>query len=202
MRVRYRIFQLFTMSACLIYQLCELVVAVMVVMLSVVFIGIFGSSRSRISPPGAGPQPLILGQKPIIWQDFIKKTTWKWKKLDREGETLVPSPFAMSNLCTKYVFYLWNKTASCQNDGKGIFLDTWCCNVAIFFCFLVVNDGPSEEPHHVVSVYLPNPENFSENISSFYSGGLGSVYTEVLRIALVVAMQNKVFQRDAYWPPK
>ena len=74
MRVRYRVFQLFTMSACLIYQLCELVVAVMVVMLSVVFVGIFGSSRSRISRAGAGRQPLRLGQKPIIWQDFIKKT--------------------------------------------------------------------------------------------------------------------------------
>ena len=94
MRVRYWIFQLFTMSACLIYQLCELVVVVMVVMLSVVFVGIFGSSRSRISPPGAGRQPLRLGQKPIIWQDFIKKTAWNERNwTEREGRSsLAPLP--------------------------------------------------------------------------------------------------------------
>ena len=30
-----------------------------------------------------GCQPLNFGQKPIIWKDFLLKTAWKWRKLNR-----------------------------------------------------------------------------------------------------------------------
>ena len=47
------------------------------------------SGGSRISRRGRH-QPLNLERKPILWQFFLLKSAWKWKKLDRRGPPLNP----------------------------------------------------------------------------------------------------------------
>ena len=75
------------------------------------------SGGSRISRRRWGRQPLRLGWKHIIWQDFCWKLNEKWKKLDRGGaRDASPLDPPISIPCWNYfkIVSQWHFFAQCE----------------------------------------------------------------------------------------